>query len=117
MSEPKDPSTFYESQPEPQQGCFLALRNILLRKDERIHETVKYGMPCFCLEKKALFYLWKDKKTQEPYILFTEGGRMNHPALEQGDRARMKILRVDPTDDIPIKLLDDLVSEALALFD
>ena len=108
-------NNFYLSQPEPNQSCLLALRKIILDQDEQIEETVKYGMPCFTYKKKMFCYLWTDKKTKEPYILMVEGKRLEHPLLETGDRARMKILRVDPSKDIPVKTIQEILAVALDL--
>jgi len=90
------PGQFYLSLSEPQQSALLALRSLLLGYDKDISETQKYGMPCFLYKRNILCYLWTDRNTQEPYILMAEGNHLTHPALEQGNRARMKILRVDP---------------------
>lgn len=108
-------NNFYLSQPEPNQSCLLALRKIILDQDDQIEETVKYGMPCFTYKKKIFCYLWTDKKTKEPYILMVEGKRLEHPLLETGDRARMKILRVDPSKDIPVKTIQEILAVALDL--
>lgn len=99
---------FYIQHSEPNASCFLALRDIILRYDEAISETKKYGMPCFVYKNKALCYFWSDKKTNEPYILFVDGTLLDHSALETGDRKRMKILRIDPTKDIDVSLLGEL---------
>ena len=58
---------------EPNRGCLLELRNLILRQDNSIHETQKWRMPCLCYHKKPLCFLWTDKKTNEPYILMVEG--------------------------------------------
>lgn len=110
-----DPDSFYLSQPEPAQSCLMALRSIVLQQDESVTETKKYGMPCFCIGKKAFCYLWKDKKSNEPYILFVEGRRIDHPALEKGNRTRMKILRVNPAEDLHVALIEKVLSAAVTL--
>ncbi|WP_291865557.1 DUF1801 domain-containing protein [Maribacter sp.] len=107
---------FYFNKEEPNKGCLLTLRDIILKQDENITETKKYGMPCFCYKKKAFVYLWVDKKTTEPYILFVEGTHLYHPELEEGKRSRMKILRVNPAVDIPMQKLTSLLQTALDLY-
>jgi len=107
---------FYISRNEPNKSCFLALREIILAAHSEIHETVKYGMPCFCFKNKAMCYLWKNKKTNEPYVLFVEGKLLEHPKLEQGDRKRMKVFRVNPNADIDIESLSVCLELALNLF-
>ena len=106
---------FYLNQLEPNKSCLLALRSIVLNVSSEINECVKYGMPCFCIGKKAFSYLWIDKKTQEPYILFVEGQQLNHPLLESGNRSRMKIFRINPSSDIPLEELKTLIIEAIKL--
>lgn len=107
---------YYLQQKEPQKSCLLALRDIILKQDTDVSETVKYGMPCFCYKKKMFCYLWTDSKTNEPYILFVEGKLLNNPELEAGKRSRMKILRINPTADLPLILIDSLLNEALDLY-
>ncbi|WP_026966854.1 DUF1801 domain-containing protein [Algoriphagus terrigena] len=113
---PLDLQTFYLSQSEPNKSCLLALRDIILAQDPKISETRKYGMPCFCYGKKAFCYLWKDKKTGEPYLLLVEGKHFDDPALEAGDRSRMKIFRVNANDDLPLGKINELLNKALDLY-
>ncbi|WP_347926267.1 DUF1801 domain-containing protein [Pontimicrobium sp. SW4] len=108
--------SFYLNKEEPNKSCLLALRDIILNQDENVTETTKYGMPCFCYKKKMFCYLWTDKKTKEPYILFVEGQHINHPKLETGNRNRMKILQINPDEDIPVKTIESLLEIALELY-
>lgn len=107
---------YYLSQKEPNKSCLLALRDIILDQDSNITETRKWGMPCFCYQKKMFCYLWTDKKTDEPYILMVEGKYLDHPKLETGDRSRMKIFRIDPIDDLPVKTIIGILQQALDLY-
>ncbi|WP_111707171.1 DUF1801 domain-containing protein [Lutibacter citreus] len=107
---------FYLNKEEPNRSCLLALRSIILNMDEHISEVKKYGMPCFCYKKKMFCYLWTDKKTLEPYILFVEGKHLNHPKLETGTRSRMKIFRINATKDIPTNTIKLLLNKALDLY-
>lgn len=61
-------------------------------------------------------YLWTDKKTHEPYILMVEGKHLDHPLLEQGSRSRMKILRINPDKNLPVKTITLILKSALALY-
>jgi len=107
---------FYLNQEEPNRSCFLALRDLILCQDTLVTETKKYGMPCFCYRKQMFCYVWKDKKTDEPYILFVEGNQLEHPQLETGGRARMKIFRVNPNKDLPKQMIELLLHQALDLY-
>ena len=111
-----DINDYYLNIKEPAKSCLLALRTIILKKDKNVSETQKYGMPCFCYKRKMFCYLWTDKKTDEPYILFVEGRHLDHPKLETGDRSRMKIFRIDPGKDLPIRTIELLLNKALKLY-
>ncbi len=106
---------FFLEQEEPQRSCLLALREIILAHDRQISASIKYGMPCFLFQNRALVYLWLDKKSKEPYILFVDGALMDDKCLEDGNRSRMKILRVDPGGDIDIDMINSLLSKAITL--
>jgi hypothetical protein len=45
-----------------------------------------------------------------------EGKYLDHPELEEGNRSRMKIFRVNPNEDIPIDTVKSLLNEALNLY-
>lgn len=107
---------FFLDKKEPVRSGLLALREIILAADPNISETTKYGMPCFCYGKKAMCYLWTDKKTGEPYMLMVEGKALSHPRLETGERARMKILRMDPSKDLPIRVIKSILKQAVELY-
>jgi len=108
--------SYYLNKEEPNKSCLLALRRIILDQDANITETQKYGMPCFCYKKKMFCYLWTDKKTDEPYILMVEGKYLDHPKLEKGDRSRMKVFRVNPKKNLPIKTIETILQKALDLY-
>ena len=111
----EDLSQFYFKKDEPMQSCLLSLRDIILNQNDSISESLKYGLPCFSYNKKHICYLWYDKKTMFPYILFADGNRINHPLLEAGDRKRMKVLSINPEEDIDIETIQLILTEALKL--
>ena len=104
---------FYENQPEPLKSIFLSLRGIIGMQDQEISETIKYGIPCFLYRKKIMCYIWRDKKTQEPYILWNNGLMLDHPDLELGGRKRMKILRINPHADLPVETIQAVLETAI----
>lgn len=112
----KELDQFYLNLNEPQRSCFEALRDIILSLDSEITPEWKYKLPFFYYRGKMFCYLWKDKKTKEPYIGIAKGNELDHPILEQGDRKRMKILRVDPNEDIPKSLIEEVLNSALSLY-
>lgn len=113
----KSTDQFYLDKEEPNKSCLLALRSILTNHHEQITETKKYGMPCFCYKDKAICYLWIDKCTDKPYLLMVHGMLIDHPQLEQGERKRMKIFRVDPNEDIPMEDIAYLLNESIRITD
>ena len=99
---------FYEEKEEPNRSCFLALREIILAYNPQLKEAYKYKLPCFTIGKTIFCYLWKDKKTQTPYISINKGSLVDHPALYQGNRKTFKLLYIDPNKDIPIKTIHEI---------
>ena len=93
-----------------------ALRELILEFDPDIAEAWKYRMPVFVLRGRMFCYLWKDKKTGEPYIGIVEGNRIDHPKLVAGNRARMKILPVDPNSDLPVDEIRAILDAARKLY-
>jgi len=106
---------FYLSREEPVKSCLLTVRDLILRSDMNISETIKYGMPCFVFNSRALCYLWIDKKTELPYVLFVDGLFINHPQLRQGKRKRMKVLFLDPISDLPAASVNEILRLAIDL--
>ncbi len=104
---------FYEKQEEPVKSCLLALRQIILNSKAPLTEALKYGMPFFCYHEKMFCYLWIDKKTKQPYIGIVDGNKIDHHLLVQDKRARMKIFYVDATKDIPVKMIQQIITLAL----
>lgn len=107
---------YYEKQPEPNRSCLLTLREIILSYDPQIRETWKYQTPFFLLSDKMLCYLSVDRPTHVPYLGLVEGRYLGHPALESGGRKRIKVLSVNPTEDIPIDTLEEVLEQAIALY-
>jgi len=60
--------------------------------------------------------LWIDKKTNFPYLGIVEGKNIDHPALIQDDRSRMKIIKFDPNEDLPLAIIHTILDAALFLY-
>jgi hypothetical protein len=107
---------WFLQQDEPAKSCLQFLREHILKQDSRISETWKYGMPFYCYNSKMFCYLWWHKKYNQPYLGIVEGNKIIHPDLIQEKRARMKILLVDPAKNIPVKKINLILKEVLALY-
>jgi len=105
----------YAKQEEPNRSCLFALREIILGLSPELTESLKYGMPFFSYKGKMFCYFWKDKKTKEPYVGVMKGSLITHSKLEQGNRSMIKIFRIDPNKDIPIKELTTVL-QAMKLY-
>lgn len=107
---------FYLDKAEPERSCLLALRDLILRQDPNVTAAWKYGMPFFCYKGKMFCYLWLHKKHKLPYIGMVEGNKLDHPDLIQEERARMKIMLIDPKKNLPVRVIEKLMSEAIELY-
>ena len=102
---------------EPNRSCFEALRELILEFDKDISEAWKFRMPFFVFRGKMFCYFWIDKKTGGPYIGIVEGAKIDHPRLVQGDRARMKILRVNPSEDSPVEAIEEILTLPMKFYE
>ncbi|MBX2923559.1 MAG: DUF1801 domain-containing protein [Chitinophagaceae bacterium] len=107
---------FFLEKEEPVKSCLLFLREFIPTLDKRITEEWKYRLPFYYLNGRMFCYLWIHKKYKQPYIGIAEGNKLNHPDLLQEERARMKILLIDPQKDIPVKKIKLILKEAIALY-
>ena len=107
---------FYLQQDEPTKGTLLALREIILEQDKDVANAWKYGMPFFCYKGKMFCYLWFHKKYKQPYIGIVEGNRFDEPFLIQEVRSRMKIMLLDPNEDLPLQTIENILQKAINLY-
>jgi hypothetical protein len=70
----------------------------------------------FCYKGKMFCYLWVHKKNQKPYIGIVEGKHFDEPFLIQEDRSRMKIMVLDPNEDLPLKAIETILQKAINLY-
>lgn len=112
----KEIDNFYLEKEEPVESCLMALRQIILDRDRNISEAWKYRMPFFCYKGKMFCYLWVEKKTGLPYLGIVEGNKIAHPELIQDERLRMKIMRFDPSKDLPLDTISEIIDTAIKLY-
>jgi hypothetical protein len=112
----KQLDNFYLNQEEPIRGLLLALRDTILLQDIDITNEWKYRMPFFCYKGKMFCYIWIHKKHNQPYIGIVEGKRFNEPFLIQDKRSRMKIMVLDPSQDLPIQTIESIIKKAIDFY-
>lgn len=107
---------FYLQHDEPIKGTLLALRDIILQQDKEVTNAWKYGMPFFCYKGKMFCYLWLHKKHKQPYIGIVEGKRFDEPFLIQENRSRMKIMLFDPSKDLQLQTIENILQKAINFY-
>lgn len=112
----KETDNFYLNIKEPHRSCLLALRDIILKQDSNIAETIKWSLPCFCYRKKMFCFLSIEKKTNKPYLLLVEGRLINHPLLETNGRTRMKSISINPEENLQLDTITEILNSALDLY-
>lgn len=112
----RDIDNYYLQHEEPVKSCLQFMREHILKQDPNITEAWKYRMPMFCYKGKMMCYLWVHKKYKQPYIGIVEGASVNHPDLITEKRARMKILLLDADKDLPMKKINAILKEVVALY-
>ncbi|WP_010255215.1 DUF1801 domain-containing protein [Myroides injenensis] len=112
----KETEQYYLRQEEPNRSCLQALRSIILKLDEHVSESLKWGTPCFSYKNRMFCFLALTKEPKTPYLLVVEGLRIDHPLLEMGNRKRMKTLNINANTDLPINTIMEILQEALNLY-
>ncbi len=112
----RDIDNYFLQQPEPARSCLEFLRAYLLAADTHLAEAWKYRMPFYCYNGKMCCYLWVQKKTGIPYLGIVEGEKIHHPDLITENRARMKILLIDPTQDIPVEKIKGILADVFSWY-
>jgi hypothetical protein len=107
--------SYFQKQQEPARSTLIWLRDHIKTQHPELDEKWRYGMPFFDLDVKMFCYLWCSSTTGTPYIGFVDGALIDHPALVQGERKRMKIFSVDPTKDAPVETLNEVLAYAIAV--
>ncbi|MGB0524966.1 MAG: DUF1801 domain-containing protein [Flammeovirgaceae bacterium] len=113
----RDIDQYYLNKEEPTKSCLIAVREFILSHHADMSEAWRYRMPFFLYQNKRICYLWTDKKSKEPYLGIVDGNQLEHPLLEQGNRSRMKIFRINPSEDLPLETLDTLLNAMIHLID
>ncbi len=112
----KELDHYYMQQEEPVRGCLLALREIILAQDENLSPAWKWRLPFFYYKKQMFCYLSFHKKYKQPYLAIVEGRQLDHPALLAENRTRIKIMLIDPEEDLPVETIEEILQQALALY-
>ena len=99
---------------EPVKSCLQFLRSHLLSLHADITEEWKYKMPFYCYNGKMILYLWTHKKYRQPYIGIVDGAKIDDPVLIKEKRARMKILLIDPDQDLPMEQINSILRRVVA---
>lgn len=108
--------SYFLNKDEPVKGCLLFLRNYIINFDKAITEELKYGMPFYLYNGKMCCYLWVHKKYGLPYIGIVEGNKVIHDNLLAEKRVRMKILLINPEEDIDVEVINDILTQMVALY-
>jgi hypothetical protein len=105
---------YYLKQPEPIQGCLLALKDIILRHDKHITHQRKFQIPFFYYKDKKLAFLWLNKK--KLLMGFIEDKNI-HPKQE-GIKLKDKYesMVIDPHADIPIDIIITELNKKISLY-
>ena len=109
-----DLQQYYYKQPEPIQGCLLALKDIILGIDKEILHRRKYQIPFFYYKEKSLGFLWVyRKKIMVGFV--TDKSILPH---EQELRPKNKVesILLAPNEDIPVEIITKHFARLIELY-
>lgn len=105
---------YYEKLEEPVKSCMLALRDFILKLDDKIEVKYKFAMPFFYYQGKMFCYTRIFEKTQKPYLSIEKGHLIDHPQLELGDRKKYKIYWLNCGEDLEFETIEEVLREAMS---
>lgn len=106
---------YYYRQTDEIRETLIAMRDLILARDPAISQHWKYNMPFFYFRGKMFCYLRIDRRSGQPYLSMFDGKFIDHPLLEQENRKRMKILRLHPESDLPVKAITGILDCGLEI--
>lgn len=112
----KEIDLYFEALSEANYAYLLTVREFIKNYHDDISEEWKYSVPFFYFRKKPFCYLYKDKKTDQPYIGIPRANKIEHVALIKGDRKKMKILPLDNQTEIPYDLITEIFELLIPLY-
>jgi len=106
---------YYLKQPEPIQGCLLALKSIILSVDKEISHRRAYQIPVFFYKEKKLAFLWVHRK-RLLFGIITDKSLMAPP---EGARRKntYETMEIDPNQDIPAEDIVEMLLRQMKLYD
>lgn len=105
---------YFLQQPEPHQSCMIYLRSWL--KDQGRTELYKFSTAFYNYKEEMFCYLSVRAKDKKLYIGFVKGYKMKHPSLKKEGRKQIKVVYLNPDEDLPLKTLKEVISEAKQLY-
>lgn len=111
----KELENYYLKQPEPIQGCLLALKSIILSISKEISHRRAYQIPFFYYKEKKLAFLWVNRKrlllgivTDKSMLEFPEGVRR---------KDNYETMIIDPNEDIPLEEIIGMLHRQINLYE
>jgi hypothetical protein len=111
----KEADYFFDTKAEPGRSCLQALRQLILRFDKDVAEIWRYSIPFYTFRGRRFCYLWVDKKSGWPYLGMVDGKLLEHPLLIAEKRSRMKIMLMNPEDDLPVEAINIILQSAISV--
>lgn len=105
---------YFLNHPEPHQSCMLYLRKWLIKQG--LEEQFKYSTAFYGYKGKMFCYMSVRTKDQKLYLGFVAGHKLKHPSLLKEGRKQIKVFYIQPEEDLPIKTLKQIISEAKKLY-
>lgn len=68
-------------------------------------------VPFYYFQGKPFCYLYRNKTAKYPYVAIVRADKISNPLLEKGTRKKMKVLSVNPLEDIPVHIIYAIFDE------
>lgn len=105
---------YYAKQPEPIQGCLLALKDIILAISPYVTHQRKFQIPFFYYNDKKICFLWVTRK--KLLLGFVEDKKIHSPASGEKLKDKFEHLVIDPDADLPLELILEKIGRLIELY-
>ena len=106
---------YYLKQPEPIQGCLLALKSLILSMDGQITHERKYQIPFFYYKGKKLCFLWVNKK--KLLIGFIIDKAIYPVIVGTKRKDEYETMQIDPNADLLVEIIFDNLLRRIKLYE
>ena len=101
---------YFEALPEDYREVMLVVRDYLRAAPYGFEEKYKWDTPTYYAGGRYVCYLYYRPKARRAYLGFGRAAGIAHPLLLAEGRAQIRILVLDPGEDVPLRAIGEVLA-------